>query len=156
MSNRTDFLITLSSPWVNVFFSTNNCGWLLFPQGSSKLPSILARIAVANQNRKKTKQFNGCEPQQLFVEEPFEHMFRACVSKGSDLYSKKGHFTTCAGVPPAVKKLSEFCNEFCWFYVLSLHFALFLLDLSLLIAVFPECNLKPKSINLWILHDTLI
>lgn len=48
---------------------------------------------------------------------------RAFVSKGSALYPKKVYFTTGAGVPPAVKKLSEFCNEFCWFYVLSLHFA---------------------------------
>lgn len=65
MINRTEFLIALSSPWVNVFFSTNNCGCLLFPQGSSKLPSILAKIAVANQSRKN--KFNGCEAQQLFV-----------------------------------------------------------------------------------------
>lgn len=53
----------------------------------------------------------------------------------------------CADTAPAVKKLSEFWNEFSCFYILSLYFAFFfLLDLSSLIAVFPACCLRSNQI----------
>lgn len=63
MINRTDFLMNLSSPWVNVFISTNNCGWLLFLHLNYHpfWPELLLQIRI------KKPQFNGCEAQQLFV-----------------------------------------------------------------------------------------
>lgn len=137
MINRTDFLMNLSSPWVNVFISTNNCGWLLFPHLNYHpfWPELLLRIRIK-------------KPQLIVCERPG---LRECVVKVLFSTPKR-----CILLLVQVFFLQgKTCLNSEMNFVLSLHFAWFVLDLSFLIAVFPVCNLKPKPIGLWTLHDTL-
>lgn len=53
MINRTDFLISPGSPWVNVFFSANNCGFYFLRDALNYhqfWPELLLQIRIEKNN----------------------------------------------------------------------------------------------------------